>query len=74
MNIEQFFNEASRHDWFYDYSDDHRVWTAGNENKNRLYELAKDNTTKEKIMSEFRAYTLGQRERPTLDEFIDNGV
>ena len=74
MNIEQFFNEASRHDWFYDYSDDHRVWTAGSDNQKRLYELARDNVTKEKIMSEFRAYTLGKRERPTLDEFIDNGV
>jgi hypothetical protein len=70
MNIEQFFNECLRHDWFYDYSDDHRVWTAGNENKNRLYNLADGNDVKEKIMSEFRAYTLGKRERPTLDEFI----
>ena len=70
MNIEQFFNECLRHDWFYDYSDDHRVWTAGNENKNRLYNLADGNDVKENIMSEFRAYTLGKRERPTLDEFI----
>jgi hypothetical protein len=70
MNIEQFFIEASSHDWFYDYSDDHRVWTNGHENKQRLYSLAEGNNVKEKIMSEFRAYTLGQRERPSLDEFI----
>jgi hypothetical protein len=70
MNIEQFFNEASRHDWFYDYSDDHRVWTAGNEYKNNLYRLAEGNTVKEKIITEFRQWTLGKRERPTLSEFI----
>jgi len=70
MNIEQFFNEASRHDWFYDYSDDHRVWTAGNEYQNNLYRLAEGNTVKEKIITEFRQWTLGKRERPTLSEFI----
>jgi hypothetical protein len=70
MNIEQFFNEASRHDWFYDYSDDHRVWTAGSDNQKRLYNLAHGNESKEKIMSEFRSYVRGNRERPTLSEFI----
>lgn len=70
MNIEQFFNECSRHDWFYDYSDDHSVWTAGHENKQRIYRLAEDNKILEKIVSEFRQYTLGQRERPTLEEFV----
>lgn len=70
MNIEQFFNECLRHDWFYDYSDDHSVWTRGFENKKRLYNEAQDNVTKEKILSEFLEYTRGNRERPTLDEFI----
>ena len=46
------------------------VFGQGSDNQKRLYELARDNTIKEKIMSEFRAYTLGKRERPTLDEFI----
>ena len=72
MNIEQFFNECSRHDWFYDYSDDHSVWTTGHENKQRIYRLAEDDILREKIVSEFRQYTLGQRERPTLEEFVSN--
>ena len=70
MNIEQFFNEASRHDWFYEYSDDHRVWTEGVNNQKRLYDLAEGNETKMQIMSAFRSFVRGNRERPTLDEFI----
>lgn len=72
MNIEQFFNEASMHDWFYDYSDDHRVWTAGRDNQQRLYNLAEGSEIKMQIMSAFRSYVRGNRERPTLEEFIAN--
>jgi hypothetical protein len=72
MNIEQFFNECSRHDWFYDYSDDHSVWTAGHENKQRIYLLAENDILREMIVREFRQYTLGNRERPTLEEFVSN--
>ena len=74
MNIEQFYNECLQHDWFYDYSDDHRVWTAGSDNQRRLYSLAEESETKMQIMSAFRSYVRGNRQRPTLDEFIDNGV
>lgn len=46
------FSEACRtHDWYYDYSDDHRVWTRGKEqrgNINRLYKILEDNGLKEK--------------------------
>ena len=70
MNIEQFFNDASQHDWFYDYSDDHRVWTEGFNNQKRLYDLAEGNETKMQIMSAFRSYVRGNRERPTLEEFV----
>ena len=70
MNIEQFFKEASQHDWFYDYSDDHRVWREGSDNQQRLYNIAEGNETKMQIMSAFRSYVRGNRERPTLDEFI----
>lgn len=34
--IDEFVNQLKAHDWFYDYSDDHKVWVAGRESANKL--------------------------------------
>ena len=31
MTKQEYFNLCARHDWFYDYSDDHSVWKRGND-------------------------------------------
>lgn len=30
MNLEQFEEMLQWHDWYYEYSDDHRMWRKGN--------------------------------------------
>lgn len=42
MNIEQYKQELNRHDWWYDYSDDHKAWKRGQANWERLRELSKE--------------------------------
>lgn len=46
------FSEACRtHDWYYEYSDDHRVWTRGKNERasiNQLYKILDENGLKEK--------------------------
>ena len=72
MNIEQYFAECSRMDWFYDYSDDHRVWTAGNERDRELGRIANGSPILEKIYRDFRyRYTRGEIERPQLIDYIE---
>lgn len=29
MTLDQYIAQLKAHDWFYQYSDDHRVWQAG---------------------------------------------
>jgi hypothetical protein len=29
MTLDQYIAQLKAHDWFYEYSDDHRVWQAG---------------------------------------------
>lgn len=36
MNLTQLWDQLDRHDWFYNYSDDHRVWSAGLAEESRL--------------------------------------
>lgn len=45
MSIEEFFMKLRRHDWFYEYSDDHSVWQRGQAARHELRQLAKENDT-----------------------------
>lgn len=40
MNLETYKQELNRHDWLFYMSDDHRVYTAGNRDRDRLVKLA----------------------------------
>lgn len=42
MNSEEFMNMLERHDWYYAYSDDHRVWTKGREESDAIYKAMTD--------------------------------
>jgi hypothetical protein len=72
MNIEQYFAECIQMDWFYDYSDDHSVWTRGNNRDRELSRIADGSPILEKIYSDFRyRYTRGEIERPQLTDYIE---
>jgi hypothetical protein len=38
--LEKYIADLLRHDWFYEYSDDHSVWRAGKSERSRLIALA----------------------------------
>jgi hypothetical protein len=56
MNLAEFYNELERHDWFYQFSDDHGVWCAGERDCNRLKAIAETSPEHRKLMSDFAAY------------------
>lgn len=42
MNTEQEYRAALQaHDWYYDYSDDHKVWCAGRDQRSALHAAAR---------------------------------
>jgi len=41
MNLKDFDKKLSLHDWFYDYSDDGRVWRAGLQAREEIEIIAK---------------------------------
>lgn len=42
INLDQFREMLQRHDWFYSWSDDHRVWSSGENYSNLIRNLAKN--------------------------------
>lgn len=47
MTVVEFFNACSGFDWFYEMSDDHRVWSAGHARRQILLAESKTDPVKE---------------------------
>lgn len=43
MKLVEFIELLQRHDWYYQYSDDHRVWQRGQSQWNRIRAIREEN-------------------------------
>lgn len=41
VTLQQYWDSLNRHDWYYDYSDDHSVWQRGSAELSRLRAMSK---------------------------------
>jgi len=70
-NIREYFKQLRYHDWYYNYSDDHRVWKAGSANYDLIRDKSKENVTYKRMYNEFAKWMVSKRELPTVEEFIN---
>ena len=50
------YDACERHDWLYDFSDDHRVWCSGEHAKAKLLEAAAETPENQAVYDAWRAY------------------
>ena len=48
------------HDWTYNYSDDHRAWTKGQEERDAIIKLSKELGLESKVVDCFNAFIEGK--------------
>lgn len=53
MTLTELYRELQRHDWFHEMSDDHRVWSAGQQDKQRLIRESMKVEGGQKLMADF---------------------
>ena len=70
-NIREYFKQLRYHDWYYNYSDDHRVWKAGSANYDLIRDNSKENVTYKRMYNEFTKWMNSERELPVIEEFIN---
>ena len=70
-NIREYFKQLRYHDWYYNYSDDHRVWKAGSANYDLIRDKSKENLTYKRMYKEFIEWMNSKRELPVIEEFIN---
>jgi len=76
MEASEFFSLLEKHDWFYQYSDDHRAWERGSTESKRLQSIIQENdmfTRMYLTYSDYMFKPLDEREnleRPQLKDFL----
>lgn len=53
MNKQEFFSQLERHDWTYMYSDNHRAYTRGRDNMQRLQEVASQSPELKQLLDNY---------------------
>ena len=76
MDKKEFFAECSRHDWYYGYSDDNRVWSAGEAHRSKLQAIADSDPELKAIWEAFaghyftgKPWDTEQKPMPTKADF-----
>ena len=76
MEASEFFSLLEKHDWFYQYSDDHRAWEKGSTESKRLQAIIQEDplfTRMYLAYSDYMFKPLDEREvleRPQLKDFL----
>lgn len=56
MRTKEFFEKCQNFDWFYEMSDDHRIWQNGERNKSYLKSLCENNPLFLRIWTDWQNY------------------
>lgn len=53
MTKDEYISALKRHDWFYEYSDDHSVWRRGSDERSKLYAACSEHDPDRSIWNQY---------------------
>ena len=62
--LSEFYKRLGWHDWFYEYSDDHSVWSRGKDAERKLMTDARKDKRAEVLFESYRSYIFKGSEKP----------
>lgn len=68
--IEEYFEKLKKADWRYAYADDMGAWEKGKKQVEEVEWIAEKQPELKPMLQAVGLFLNGQRNRPTLDEFI----
>ena len=63
-SLKDYWNQLAQHDWFYEYSDDPRMYREGRDNNHRLMEIAKHDQKYTDLYHAYAKYVFGAGPQP----------
>ena len=70
MDLVEYFKELQRHDWYYEYSDDHKVWEKGRNNSKRIQAAAQESEVMLRMYKDYADYVFNKMPKPTIEKYI----
>lgn len=68
MNLQEYWDLLNSHDWYYNYSDDQRVWSLGNKNDRKLRGIADSSPEHKRLYMGFVNYHFSGKDWNTEKE------
>jgi len=62
--LKSYYNMLKAFDWYYAYSDDHRVWKAGSDKEDQLRQISRESIEHKKLWLGFNNWKNGHGEMP----------
>lgn len=56
ITLVEYYDALERFDWYFDFSDDHRVWSAGNKRKAELISMSKKGAEYKALWDGFKEF------------------
>ena len=70
MTVKEYMTMLQNHDWFYDYSDDHRVWQDGVNERQKLRDAFSLDKRFKKMYNDWYDYVEGKIDtRPHSEDY-----
>ena len=66
MTLNEFYTKLGYHDWYYQYSDDHRVWRNGQENFETLKMVSRESPEHTKLFEDYVQYVFCDAPKPEV--------
>lgn len=63
-SLSSFYDTLRYHDWYYEYSDDHRVWSKGRDDYAKIQQIAKESPEHKALFEDYSNYVFREGEKP----------
>ena len=77
MDLAEYYKSLKNHDWYYNYSDDHGVWSKGSREYARLQAIAQENPTLLRMYRDYSKWVHATPEdrseapEPVLEDYLN---
>jgi len=66
--LPEFYSMLANHDWYFEYSDDHKVWSRGRASRDRIFQVSKETPEHSKLYEEYFNYAFREGTQPERPE------
>lgn len=68
-SLEELWSLLEAHDWYYNYSDDHRYYVKGSNERKVLQSMVQENGTLLRLYEDYANYVFNKAEKPNIDSY-----